>query len=786
VKKLILVSILLSIITFVSFHEANAVTITATPKSPSFGPNDWIIINLNVQGYNGGTVTWVAHRPDGSTISGAINQLHGGLSAAHEIIRDASDNYFGTWSIDYMYGGVKKTISFKVNPISLTVGLDKDIYYEPDIMKINITTSYYVPVAAHAQLYHLTFYDNNDNLLKNVYPIDIRALQQSIVYNFAVGQIAHYYPPGLYEMKVQYFNKIVQVPIALGEYRTLMEISAQTDKSSYKVGEDVNFNLLFTRVKESDGILKLTDPSGNTTTHPFNVDSVNTFLILKDSTKTIGTYQYEIQYATISKKGSFKVVVNPIQLPKITLEIFLDKLNYKPGENIHAKVSVSDIISDSITVWATDPNGTTNQKLSFPMSTINVILPHKISNVSTLGQWLFYVDYGGIVQSVPFYVKGSTVDENEMVNINQFSVPSFVSNFGSSEFSRPTGITVDSKGDFYVADSGNSKIEKFDPSGKLLRSWGSSGSGNGQFVHPNGIVVDKKYVYVADTGNARIQIFDKDGNFVYAWGGYGVERGMFHTPVSLAFDQGGDLFVADSGRDTVQVFDSHYGFISEIKPLLTEGGNFSATNGIVFDSQNNFYASAVDDKILKFSDVGNFVNFYGSSGTDEGRFNNPTAIAVDSKGAFYVADTNNNRIQKFDKNGNFLLTWGSKGSADGQFEEPVGLAIDYSDNIYVVDKDNNRIQKFALYGPTKVIAPSWTKDSAVLWLQGSLDKNEFAKVIRYLVNQGTVQNMQTNHLSVKIPVWVKTAVVLWESGQIDDNTFVHALQYLVSAGILKV
>jgi sugar lactone lactonase YvrE len=785
VKKLILLSILLSTIVLVSFHEANGVTITATPKSPIFGPNDWIIINLNIQGYNGGPVTWVAHRPDNSTISGTINQLRGGVFAVHEILRDAFDNYFGTWSIDYMYGGVKQTISFTVNPIILTVGLDKDIYYEPDVMKINITSSY-VPVVASAQLYHLTFYDNNGNPLTDVSPIDISPLQQSIVYNFPMSQIAHYYPPGLYEMKVQYFNKIVKVPIALGDYRTLMEISARTDKNLYQVGEDVNFNLLFTRVKESNGILALTDPSGNTTTHPFNVDSVNTSLILKDITKKIGVYQYEIQYSTISKTGSFKVVANPIQLPKIKLEIFLDKLNYRQGENIHAKVSVSQVISNSITLWTADPNGTTYQKLSFPMSSNNVILPYKTSNLDTLGQWMFYVDYGGVVQSVPFYIRGGAVDGNQMMSINQFSVPTFVSNFGSSEYSRPTGITIDSNNDVYIIDSGNSKIEKFDSSGKLLISWGSSGSGNGQFVHPTGIAVGKKYVYVADTGNARIEIFDKDGNFVYAWGRYGDERGLFHTPVSMAFDHGGDLFVADSGRDTIQVFDSHYTFTNEIRPLLTEGGNFSAISGIVFDSQNNLHASAIDDKILEFSDAGNFINFYGSSGTEEGRFNNPTAIAVDSKDNFYVADTNNHRIQKFDQNGNFILTWDSEGNVTGQFVEPVGLAIDSSDNIYVVDKDNNKIKKFALYGPAKIIAPSWVKDSAVLWAQGGLGKNEFAKAIQYLISQGMIQNMQTSQLSVKIPMWVKEDATFWESGEIDDRTFAHALQYLVSAGIVKV
>ena len=785
-KRLIFLLVFILAIGFVSFHEVNAITITATPQSPSFEPNQWIIVNLKIQGYNGGPITWIAHRPDGSTVSGTINQVIGGVSAVHEIVRDAFDNYFGTWSIDYMYNGVKQTVSFQVNPILLTVLTDKETYYEPDIMQINITSSYYVPVAAHAGFYHISFYDNNGNPLTNADQIDIRALQHSMVYNFPMLRFSKYYPPGLYEFKVQYYNKVVEVPFVLGEYRKFMDISAQTDKGSYLVGEDVNFNFLFTRVKESGGILKITDPAGNTITHPFQVYSVNTDLDLKNITNTVGTYQYDVQYSDISKEGSFRVIPNLTQLPNIETEIFLDKLNYRPGEMVHAKVHSSQVISNSITTWVVDPNGKAYQKISFPASTNDIILPHKVSRTDVSGQWEFYVDNGGIVKSAPFYVKGNSVDYNELLNTNQFSMPAFVSTFGS-DFLNPTGITIDSNGDIYVVDSGNSKIKKIDSNGKLLLSWGSVGSGNGQFVHPDGIVVGINYVYIADTGNARIQIFDKNGTFVYAWGGYGDTPGMFHTPTTLVFDKSGDLFVTDSGRDTIQIFDPHYMFTDEIRPLLTEGGNFSGTNGIVIDSQNNFYASAIDSKILKFSDSGDFINFFGSDGIERGRFNNPNSIALDSFGNFYVADTNNHRIQKFDPDGNFILSWGSEGNADGQFEQPVGLAIDSSDNIYVADKSNRNIQKFALYGPVRTIAPFWVRDNTMLWSQGGLDKNEFAQAIRYLISQGAIQNLETNQTSqVKIPSWVKADASMWTSGEIDIGTFVHALQYLISSGIVKV
>jgi DNA-binding beta-propeller fold protein YncE len=61
----------------------------------------------------------------------------------------------------------------------------------------------------------------------------------------------------------------------------------------------------------------------------------------------------------------------------------------------------------------------------------------------------------------------------------------------------------------------------------------------------------------------------------------------------------------------------------------------------------------------------------------------------------YVADWGNNRVQKFDSNGKFLTKGGTTGSGDGQFDEPTAIALDSSGNVYVVDRGNSRIQLFA-------------------------------------------------------------------------------------------
>jgi hypothetical protein len=99
-------------------------------------------------------------------------------------------------------------------------------------------------------------------------------------------------------------------------------------------------------------------------------------------------------------------------------------------------------------------------------------------------------------------------------------------------FNRPTDIAWDAQGNMFVSDAyTNARIVKLDKTGRFIKTWGSKGSGPGQFDMPNSVAVDSRgNVYVADLGNRRIQVFDNDGNFKSETAGPGAPWALCISP----------------------------------------------------------------------------------------------------------------------------------------------------------------------------------------------------------------------------------------------------------------
>ncbi len=86
--------------------------------------------------------------------------------------------------------------------------------------------------------------------------------------------------------------------------------------------------------------------------------------------------------------------------------------------------------------------------------------------------------------------------------------------------------------------------------------------------------------------------------------------------------------------------------------------------------------------------------------------------------------------------------------------------------------------------------PSWIKNSAGWWSEGTVDDDSFLQGIQWLIKEGIMKIPQTQQGtgtgSNEIPSWIKNNAGWWAEGQIDDNSFIQGIQFLVKQGIIRV
>ena len=245
----------------------------------------------------------------------------------------------------------------------------------------------------------------------------------------------------------------------------------------------------------------------------------------------------------------------------------------------------------------------------------------------------------------------------------------------TGEFNAPVGVALDSVNNkLYIADSSNSRIVEMDSGGGSttlggnFQSFGSQGSGYGQFGYPGYITLDSanNKLYITDRFNSCIVEMDSGGNGTtlggnfQTFGNQSSGSGQFGYPVGISLDSvNSKLYISDCGVNSIVEMDS--------------GGN-----GTTFG--------------------GNFQTF-GSQGSGIGQFNCPGGLFLDgNSNKLYIADGNNYRIVEMDSGGNGTTfggnfqTFGSQGSGNGQFGYPADICFDsVSNNLYITDVDNNSV-----------------------------------------------------------------------------------------------
>lgn len=179
------------------------------------------------------------------------------------------------------------------------------------------------------------------------------------------------------------------------------------------------------------------------------------------------------------------------------------------------------------------------------------------------------------------------------------------------------------------------------PSYRLLARWGAHGEGQGQFLEPHGIALDKDgNLLIADPVRSRVFRFTPEGKFLRELGlGPGSAPGAFQGPPDVEVNADGNIFVLDRGNNRIQ----------------------------------------------EFTHAGEFIRSWGEAGRGPGRFLRPHSIAFDRQGRIYIADTDNGLIQVFDRSGKFLFSWATGDPGSDRFNAPHGAAVDANSDVFVAD-----------------------------------------------------------------------------------------------------
>lgn len=347
----------------------------------------------------------------------------------------------------------------------------------------------------------------------------------------------------------------------------------------------------------------------------------------------------------------------------------------------------------------------------------------------------------------------------------------------ATNFSAPNGVCIDRAGNLYIADTANHRVRKVEPDGSQRTIAGDGFGDNfglGRFAGdgspaiqaslnaPRGVSVDSLgTVYIADTGNHRIRKVTPDGLITTVAGdGYTNSNGTgrfsgdsgaavsasLNNPTSLTITSNGTIYIADTSNHRIRKV-TPGGIISTVAGTGTAGflgdgtvataANLNFPVSVCVDTSGVFYiADTSNHRIRKVALEGIISTVVGSgsagfsgdgAAATTARVSFPYAVALDRFGSLYLADTGSHRIRKVGVDG-LISTLAGDGYADasgpGRFagdggqataaslNGPRSVTVDTAGVVYLADTANHRIRKITPNGVIESVAGSGNDPAA--------------------------------------------------------------------------
>jgi DNA-binding beta-propeller fold protein YncE len=259
-------------------------------------------------------------------------------------------------------------------------------------------------------------------------------------------------------------------------------------------------------------------------------------------------------------------------------------------------------------------------------------------------------------------------------------------------------VTVDGDGNVWVGDMPNFRAQKFAPDGRFLLAVPNPPvpPPPGGFAEPRAVGVDGAgNVFVSDTDNWRIQKFNASGTFAFQWGSRGGGPYKYNYAKGLAVDRAtGAVYVCDTDNGQIKKYTNAGTFIWQAGSGIKCNGADVAGDGSVY------FADPQNARVVQLNGTtGAQIRVIGTAGTGNGQFQYPNGVTVDPDGTIWVTDTTRDIVQHLSATGAYLGQVGSPGTGDTHLQE--GWDVEVFDNyVFVSDADpaSNRIKVWSKQG----------------------------------------------------------------------------------------